>query len=434
MTEAAVDEGAVAGSESVWCELAWLGGDDVETGVLIEIEGADIVSVRPGVDPPASARRLPGLTLPGLANAHSHCFQRALRARTQGPSGGTFWTWRSEMYALAERLDEARYEALARATFAEMLLAGYTLVGEFDYIHHSEATVRAARAAGVRLTLIDACYLEGGLERFRDQSAEGWCERMTRLVDGGTFHHAAVRPAAAIHSMRAVDPRQAATVATFAGLRDWPLHAHVSEQLPENREIGDRYGMTPTALLARAGALSPRFTAVHGTHMTTQDLNRMAEAQAYCCMCPTTERDLADGIGRVAGVLTLGSDSQSVIDPFEEARAVELDLRLATRTRGRFGAAALARALSADGYASLGWPEGGQIASGAPADLTILGLDSVRLAGTDPAHVLDGVIFAGSAADVSHVMVGGHFVVADGAHVSIDVGAELTASIAALWR
>jgi formiminoglutamate deiminase len=420
-------------SEALWCELAWLGGDRVESGVLIEISGSGIVAVRAGVDAPDGAQRLAGLTLPGLANAHSHCFQRALRGRTQAPSGGTFWTWRSEMYALAERLDEARYEALARATFAEMALAGFTLVGEFDYIHHSEATVRAARAAGVRLTLIDACYLEGGLERFRDGSVEAWCERMTSLVDRGTFDDGAVRPAAAIHSLRAVDPGSAATVAAFAGLREWPLHAHVSEQLRENREIGDRYGVTPTALLARVGALSPRFTAVHATHMTTADHQAMTEADAFCCMCPTTERDLADGIGRVPGRLTLGSDSQSVIDPFEEARAVELDLRLATRTRGRFGAAALAAALSADGYASLGWPEGGQIGPGAPADLTTVGLGSVRLAGTTPAHALDGVIFAGSAADVSHVMVGGEFVVVDGAHVRIDVGAELAASISAVW-
>ncbi len=423
----------MSGVASLWCELAWLGGDAPESGVLIEFDGDRISAVSAGVAAPVGARRMAGLTLPGLANAHSHCFQRALRGRTEAPARGSFWTWREAMYALAERLDEARYEALARATFAEMAQAGFTLVGEFDYIHHSAATLRAAAAAGVRLTLIDACYLEGGLERFRDPSAEAWCERMTDLWGAGAPASELARPAAAIHSVRAVDPDGAATVAAFAAARGWPLHAHLSEQVRENDETWARHGRTPTELLARAGALSERFTAVHATHMTAGDLALMRDAGAFCCMCPTTERDLADGIGPVAGRLTVGSDSQSVIDPFEEARAVELDQRLATGTRGSFGAAALADALSADGYASLGWSEGGAIAPGALADLTTVGLDSVRLAGTEPAHALDAAIFAGAGSDVSHVMVGGDLIVANGRHVRIDTADELGASIRAVW-
>lgn len=419
---------------SLWCELAWLGGDAVTAGVLIELDGSRIRGVQVGVPaPPVGAAPLAGLTLPGLANAHSHCFQRALRGRTEAPARGSFWTWRAQMYALAERLDEARYEALARATFAEMALAGFTLVGEFDYIHHSAATLRAAAAAGVRLTLIDACYLEGGLPRFRDASVEAWCERVGELAERPAFAGGLARPAAAIHSLRAVDPEAAGVVAAFTRERDWPLHAHVSEQVRENAEILLRYGVTPTVLLERCGALSERFSAVHATHLTAADRALMREAGAFCCMCPTTERDLADGIGPVAGRLTLGSDSQSVIDPFEEARAVELDNRLATGRRGRFGSAHLAGALSPDGYASLGWREGGTIAPGALADLTTVGLDSVRLAGTDPEQALESVIFAGSAADVSHVVVGGEFVVRDGRHVAIDVAAELSGTIRALW-
>ncbi len=419
---------------SLWCELAWLGGDGVSAGVLIDVDGPMITGVAVGVfAPPMGAAPLAGLTLPGLANAHSHCFQRALRGRTEAPARGSFWTWRAQMYALAERLDEARYEALARATFAEMALAGFTLVGEFDYIHHSAATLRAAAAAGVRLTLIDACYLEGGLPRFRDPSVEAWCERMSSLAEGEGFDGELARPAAAIHSLRAVDPDAAAVLAEFTAERGWPLHAHVSEQVRENAEILTRYGATPTALLAQAGALSARFSAVHATHMTPADLALMQAAGAFCCMCPTTERDLADGIGPVAGRLTLGSDSQSVIDPFEEARAVELDNRLATGTRGSFGSAQLAGALSADGYASLGWPEGGAIRAGGLADLTTVALDSVRLAGTEPADALDAVIFAGAAADVSHVMVAGDFVVRDGRHAAIDVAAELSDAINAIW-
>jgi formiminoglutamate deiminase len=418
----------------LWCELAWLGGDRAAAGVEIELDGGRIAGLRAGVtDPPDDTTVLAGLTLPGLSNSHSHSFQRGLRGRTEAPTGGSFWTWRDQMYALAQRMDEARYEALARATFAEMALAGITLVGEFDYIHHTAAVVRAATAAGVRLTLIDACYLDGGIDRFRDSSAAAWCERMTRAEADGMAADTLVRLAAAIHSMRAVDPESAATVAEFAQERGWPLHAHVSEQVQENEECLARYGRTPTALLADAGALSPSFTAVHATHMTDADLALMADAGAFCCMCPTTERDLADGIGPVAGRLTLGSDSQSVIDPFEEARAVELDTRLGTGARGTRGAVELLTALTADGYASLGWP-GGVIEPHALADLTVVSLDTVRLAGTTPEHALDSIIFAGAATDVTDVFVGGRQVVRGGVHQSIDVPAELEAAITAAWR
>lgn len=414
-----------------WCELAWLGGPEPSPGVLIETEGERIASVAVGAGAPGGSVRLAGLTLPGLANAHSHCFQRALRGRTQARAGGSFWTWREQMYALAGALDEPRFEALARATFAEMALAGITLVGEFDYIHYSEAIIRAAAAAGIRLTLIDACYLRGGLERFRDADVEAWVARVDELANA-TSGAPAVRPAAAIHSVRAVDPDSARVVASFAAERGWPLHAHVSEQPAENEWCIGEHDLTPIALLARAGAISERFTAVHATHLTGGDADMLAGSGAYCCMCPTTERDLADGIGTAPGILTLGTDSQSVIDLFEEARAVELDERLRTGTRGNRGAVDLAAAATGGGYASLGWPEGGRIEPGALADLVAVSLDSVRLAGTRHSDALDAVIFGGAASDVHHVLVGGREVVRAGAHVSLDCPRELASAIAAI--
>jgi formiminoglutamate deiminase len=410
-----------------WCELAWLGGELPERGVLVGVEGESIASVQPGAAAPAGALRLPGLTLPGLANAHSHCFQRALRGRTEDGSRGSFWTWRERMYALAEGLDERTFEALARATFAEMALAGITLVGEFDYIHYSEAALRAATAAGVRITLLDACYLEGGLPRFRDASAQAWARRVDALAATPT-----ARLGAAIHSVRAVDPDSAATVASFAAERGWPLHAHVSEQPAENDECLRRYDCTPLELLARAGALSPRFTAVHATHFNAADAWSLAEAEAFCCLCPTTERDLADGIGRPYSRLTLGSDSQSMIDMFEEARAVELDERLATGVRGSRTAAELALGATANGCDSLGWPEGGRLEPGALADLVTVSLAGPRLAGTRPDDALAAVVFAATRDDVASVIVGGRQLVRDGAHADIDVAAELQAAIAAL--
>jgi len=416
----------------LWCEHAWLGGDEPVGSVLVELDGERIAAVRAGVAAPPTAERLAGLTLPGLANAHSHAFQRALRGRAQQP--GSFWTWRERMLALAETIDPDSYLRLARATYAEMALAGVTLVGEFHYLHHGpggaryddpnemgRALLAAAAQAGVRIVLLDACYLDGGCARFRDADAEAWAQRVSALDGAG----------AAIHSVRAVDPAGAAVVADWAAARGAPLHAHVSEQPAENDFARERFGATPAQVLAQAGAIGPRFTAIHATHPSADDIALLGDAGATVCMCPTTERDLADGIGparALAGAgagLALGSDSHAVIDMFEEARALEGGERLASRTRGRFSAAELLQAATAGGYASLGVRDGGRLAPGALADLTTIALDSVRTAGVPPA----GAIFAATGADVREVVVGGRRIVRGGAHVSIDVAAELRAAL-----
>jgi formiminoglutamate deiminase len=409
----------------VWCELAWLGGEGAEEAVLVSIEGDRIATVEPGVEPPFDAERLSGLTVPGLANAHSHAFQRALRGRTQVGTG-SFWTWRDQMYELAGRLDPDSMFALARAAFGEMALAGITCVGEFHYVHGpgdmEGAVIAAAREVGIRMTLLDACYLRGGIERFRDADSHAWAERVGALSDAP-----GLRVGAAIHSVRAVDPESARVVTEWAG--DRPLHAHVSEQPRENEECMAAHGRTPAQVLADAGALEGNFTAVHATHLTPGDVELLGGATI--CLCPTTERDLADGIGparrlRDAGArLAVGSDSQAMIDLFEEARAIELDERLATGTRGLHPAHELLRAATAGGYAALGWPDAGRIEPGALADLATLRLGGVRLAGTRRGHAVESAVFAAGAGDVQHVMVGGRWIVRGGAHLSLDVEAEL---------
>ena len=437
---------------SYWCELAWLGGERAEQGVVIEVAEGRITSLATGVaTPPPEATRLEGVTIPGLANAHSHAFQRALRGRTEG-GAGSFWTWREQMYRAAAALDPDSYLELARATFGEMALAGITAVGEFHYLHHGpggapyadpnamgSALIEAAGEAGIRITLLDACYLRGGIDvelddvqrRFSDASADAWAERVDALSDGPT-----ARMGAAIHSVRAVEPEAAALVAAWAAERSRPLHAHVSEQPTENEACIDAHGATPAAVLGSAGALSDRFTAVHATHLADSDFALLGGSGASCCLCPTTERDLGDGVAPArrlaeAGArLSLGTDSNAVIDVFEEARAVELDERLASGTRGLHGAAELLRAATEGGHASLGWPEAGRITTGALADLATVGLDSPRLAGTDPAHAIESLVFAAAPSDVRHVLVGGRFVVRDGAHVGLDVAADLRAALA----
>ena len=437
-----------------WLEHAWL-GTHVEPGVAVDTADGRITAVRTGVDtPPPGATALRGLTLPGLANAHSHAFHRALRGTVQVGTG-TFWTWREIMYSVADRLTPDTYFALARAAYAEMALAGITCVGEFHYLHHApggtrysdpnamgEALLAAAAEAGIRITLLDTAYLSAGFGaapnhhqlRFSDGTADRWAERADALKERP---HA--RIGAAIHSVRAVPAGQLGTVADWARGRQAPLHVHLSEQTAENDACRNAHGVTPTQLLADHGALGPRTTAVHATHLTDEDIALLGGSHTGVCMCPTTERDLADGIGPAVRVqqqgspLSLGSDSHAVIDLLEEARAMELDERLRTRTRGHWTAAALLRAATADGHAALGWDDAGTLEAGSLADLTTIALDSVRTAGPPPRLAAETAVFAASAADVRHTIVAGRQIVRDGVHTLVpDVPTALAASIAAV--
>jgi formiminoglutamate deiminase len=444
--------------------------------VLIEASGDRFCAVSAGERWPPSpgAVRLTGLTLPGLANAHSHAFHRALRGITQA-GRGTFWTWRERMYQVAARLDPDSYLALARAVYAEMALAGITCVGEFHYLHHGpdgtpyddpnlmgRAMLQAAAEAGIRITLLDTCYLAGGLSvagrseplagpqrRFGDGDAQRWAARVDALgpdPHGVLARHA--RLGAAIHSVRAVPLAQMPAVIAWSHRYGAPVHAHLSEQRAENEACHAAYGASPAEVLYRADALGPRSTVVHATHLTDRDVELLGGSQTCACLCPTTEADLADGIGPARALasagspLSVGTDSQARVDLFEEARGVELTQRLATERRGHFSAEELAQAATVAGHACLGWPDAGEIVPGAVADLVTVSLDTPRLAGaastprtasTTGAAVLETVMFGATAADVSSVVAGGRDVVRDGRHLLVDdVPAALAAAIRAI--
>lgn len=399
---------------------------------------------------PLDATRLPGVLVPGFANCHSHAFHRALRGRTSD-DGGDFWTWRQRMYAVAARLDPDSYLALARATFAEMALSGVTSVGEFHYLHHApggahysdpnamaEALRQAAVDAGIRLTLLDTCYLAGGLNaeghlpldniqlRFADRNADSWANRVAELkLSSG------MQLGTAIHSVRAVPREQIPQVVLAAA--NGVLHVHLSEQPAENDACQAFYGCSPTALLDDAGALRPRTTAVHATHLTDLDIGTLARTGTTTCFCPTTERDLADGIGRARALLdagatlSLGSDQHTVIDLLEEARALEMHERLISLQRGRFQPTELLTALTR--HDSIGW-DSGRLEVGAAADLVSIRLDTPNNAGVDPA----GILLTASRADIDSVMVDGRLIVSGGQHVLGHVGSLLRAAILPLWR
>jgi formiminoglutamate deiminase len=362
------------------------------------------------------------------------------------------------MYRAAGRLDPDGYRRLASAVYAEMACAGITSVGEFHYLHHDvdgvpyadpnamgKALIAGAADAGVRLTLLDTCYLSSGVDgaplapgpqqRFGDGSGDGWAQRVDALH--GQVHADQVIVGAALHSVRGVPLEHMPAVVEWAQARNAPLHVHSSEQRAEIDQCFAVHGATPTALLRDAGVLGPRTTAVHATHLTAEDLDDLDRTATGVCFCPTTERDLGDGIGPAAellsrrGLFSLGSDSHAVIDLFEEARATELDERLARRERGIIAAKRLLEAATLDGQHALGWTDAGTLGVGARADLVAVDLESLRTAGGGA--TVANVVFAASAADVTDVVVDGRVVVADRRHVGIaDVGAALAESISEL--
>jgi formiminoglutamate deiminase len=434
---------------SLWlAERAWT-GSRLESRLLLEEEGGTLKRTEAlGTSPvPPGAEVLSGLTLPGLANVHSHSFHRALRGRCELPEegGSDFWGWRRRMYALASFLTPEQYFELTSAAMGEMALAGVTAVGEFHYLHHQpsgqpyprpemeEALVAAAAEAGLRLTLLDTCYLRSGFDgaplvgaarRFSDHDAQGWVRRVDHAQEAPKLHRGA-----AIHSVRAVDPAAMKVVAAWANERGAPLHLHLSEQPEENSACLAATGQTPTELLDSCGILGTRTTAVHAIHLTPDDVARLGRTGTRVCICPTTERDLGDGVCRAdelraaGSALCLGSDSNALVDLFEEARAVELDRRLMTGRRGWLRPEELLRAATSEGMEALGW-SAGELKPGQLADFTTLNPASARLAGAGAADIIPRLVFGASAADVGSVVVGGEEIVREGRHLRLGSVAE----------
>ena len=385
--------------------------------VLIEVENGRIKAVTESIKAPAGALRLKGWTIPGFANVHSHAFQHSLRGTTES-GGGDFWEWRQQMYRAAENWDPERYLKHCRLVFREMLEAGITAVGEFHYLHASgnelgEALIRAAAQEGIRITLIDSCYLHGGVDgrplegaqkSFSDGDVDRWAQRVDSLEDGE-----GVRIAAAIHSVRAVDPPSMRTVAEWARKRKAPLHIHLAEQPAEVDECLAVEGCTPAQLLEREGILGPDLTAIHAIHVDDDDVRLLGRHKVSICACPTSERDLGDRVGllhRIADAgspLCVGSDSNAVIDMLEEARGLELDQRRATGRRVLHQPDELFRAATIGGMRSLGW-DAGELKAGMLADF--ITVDQPQLA--MPRELdLGYLVFCCSSRDVTNVVVGG---------------------------
>jgi formimidoylglutamate deiminase len=425
--------------------------------------------------------RLPGKAiLPGLVSAHSHAFQRAIRGRTEVRTSGRsdFWSWREAMYRAAAALDPEDVQVVARMAFHEMARAGITAVGEFHYLQRdpngrayddadllAKVVMRAAREVGLRVVLLRAAYARGGAgagpspvqRRFVDGSPDAVLESLERLesfVGGDPAAGVGIAP----HSVRACPAEWIRLLAAEARYRGWPLHVHVAEQPAEVEQCRAEHGVSPVALLDRLEALHAGTTAVHAIHLAPEDVEHLGRARATVCACPTTERSLGDGIVPAADLLAagcglaIGTDSNVQIDPLEDARQLELNLRLVRLARAVIpveGAVeedappldGLARRLyaaaSAGGMAALGL-EGGTLAPGEPADFVVVDLDDPSLAGASSEDLVATTVFSGSRGAVRDVFVGGEPIVAAGEAApgrpeGDEVAADFRATMRKLW-
>lgn len=393
--------------------------------------------------------RVAGPVLPGMPNLHSHVFQRALAGRTgranKGAAADSFWTWRAAMYAFLERVGPDEFEAIAAQGFLEMLKAGYTRVAEFHYVHHdpqgrryadpaelARRVIGAARQVGLPLTLLPVFYAHGGFggaepstgQRRFVCSVDAYARLVSTLVDGAgpDGYSVGVAP----HSLRAATPQELAAVVALAPA-DAPIHIHIAEQTKEVADCLVALGARPVEWLLSNAAIDRRWCLVHATHMTDAETDAVAASGAVVGLAPTTEADLGDGVFSArrfldhGGQLGIGSDSNTIIDPFAELRQLELSQRLACLERNVLARGGLPvgqilyRSALAGGAAAVAQPCGA-IVVGARADLVVLNPDEGALAEQDVGDVIDAAVFGPCRRPVRDVMVAGRWVVRDGHH------------------
>lgn len=418
---------------------------DAEGRILAAHTGAPA-----GEDRPTIVEDLgPSLVVPGLVNAHSHAFQRGIRGCTHrrgADDPSSFWSWREAMYRAANDLDPDGFELATRRCFEEMLANGITCVGEFHYVHHqpggtpyddpnelSRRVIAAARAVGLRLTLLEVFYARSGpggaplpeQRRFCDADVDAYLRRVETLV-AETRDDPRVCVGLAPHSVRAVGAADLRALAEAAARWNLPLHAHVSEQPAENEACQVEHGKSPTQVFADAGCLdrARTFTAVHGIFIDETDRRLLGEQ--HVCACPTTEADLGDGIVpasellRAGAEIALGSDSNAVVDLVQEARLLEMHERIVHGARLRLAdedgllAPRLLRAGTVGGASALGWdrrgntrPALGRLCLGAPFDAVAVDLRHRALRDVPGAHALDALMLSATASVVHEVFIDG---------------------------
>jgi formimidoylglutamate deiminase len=437
-------------------ELLYSNGRFVaNAGVLVSEDGQFLEASDKADDPSTRIVDLPGKALlPGFVNVHSHSFQRLIRGKSESRivSGKDFWSWRGTMYYAASQLDPQDVYDVARMAFLEMVLAGTTTVGEFHYLHNapdgkpyddpnllSKQVIAAAQSVGIRIVLLRTAYLRSGYEVPRDpgqirffESTNAFLENMGALIHDCSATPSAVRFGIAPHSVRAVPLVDLKEIAAWSREHKLPLHMHVAEQVGENAACLREYGFTPVQLLSKEQLLGPDFTAVHAIHISADEIEMLAEANATICSCPTTERNLGDGIIAADRVMeasirvAFGSDSQAQIDPLEDARELDYHLRLKRQERAILDqiadqtlASRLFDCATGHGARALDLPGGGLL-PGSFADFFTVDLNDVSIAGHSAEDLLPIIVFALNRSAIRDVVVNGRFILRDQKHVLQD--------------
>ena len=402
--------------------------------------------------------------IPGIANAHSHAFQRALAGHCehQGPEGkGNFWSWRVQMYRLANSISAEDLAAIARQAYSEMLASGYTSVAEFHYLHRdssdamavgrmSEAIFSAAEDTGIRLTYVPILYERAGFGQTGPLAEQGrFAMDVSEYVEH--FESARARSSASTnvgvgaHSLRAVWQKSLSKLADIAERELCPLHIHIAEQTAEVEQCLMQHQARPVEWLFKEFAPNEHWCLVHATHVTSDELESMARSNAVVCLCPTTEANLGDGIFplrvwlELEGNIAIGSDSHISLNPFEEMRWLEYGQRLSSLSRNvasvphnHCGRNLLEKILEGGAQACGHGASGLQV--GLPADLVVLDLDHPMLAGHATESILDALVFSGLSLPISRVMVAGKWQVIGGLHVEHqDIGSEYSKVVDNLW-
>ena len=440
---------------------------DTDTGRIHDVAPAT-AAIGPGV-------RLRGRALvPGFTNVHSHAFQRLIRGQTQWRPAAVpeadFWSWREAMYAVALSLSPEDVERVSRFCFLEMLRAGITTVGEFHYLQRdlrgeryadgnelAQRVLAAAHDVGIRICLLNVCYATGTVngELRPEQRRFATPDLDVFLADTEALHIAArdqplVTVGVAPHSIRAVTRPWLRPLHDWAVAHDVPFHMHVSEQPAEVAACEAVFGMRPVELLDAEGVLDARMTAIHATHLTGHEIALLGAARACIGACPSTERDLGDGFLQSAELIAagahvaLGSDSQSVLDFFEEMRLVEYNERLKRLRRivlavpegdDRLGVAPRLFAFATSNGARSLRLESGSIAAGQLADLTAIDLDHESLAGWTPESLPALLALAAPAAVVQDVWVAGVQRIEAGRHLADEAARQDYTDVAArIWH
>lgn len=432
--------------------------------VRLRVDGGRIAAVEHDVEA-RDGDVAAGIVIPGLVNAHSHAFQRALVGRTEQRAPATkdnFWTWRSRMYALAQRIDAEALAAIARQAYCEMLSAGYTGVAEFHYLHREtadsapgeamlQALATAAADSGIRLTYVPVLYERAGFDEPQPTREQ---RRFATTVDELETHYRAAQEIAGgrfavgigAHSLRAASLESLARVAALAKADDVPMHLHIAEQQREVDQCLVALDSRPVRWLMRHFELDERWCLVHATHLDEEEVTALAQSGAVACLCPSTEANLGDGLFPLekyleqGGRIAIGSDSHVSINPFEELRWLEYGQRLVSQSRnvapGRHShtGRSLFELAVAGGALASGRPDDGELRQGACADLVVLDDDSPMLVGHEPESLLDALVFSGFTLPIDRVMARGEWCVVDGRHVQADMARrEYARTVARLY-